>query len=335
MAGITNGDMSIFFQNSKQTSAIKTRLETLTRELSTGQIDDIPAALKGDTRRLSGIDREIARIDGYKQVSDDLNRTLGQQQLNLNAINDMRVDLATEFLAVTSGATDMALGESAYSARASFQSIVSRLNTTVGDRALFAGNAVDGAALANAEDMLADMVASIGGATTPAAIGAILDTWFDDPAGGFATMGYLGDTGTATTRQIGEFETVEIEARADDPALREMLKGLATAAVVDVIGGGLSLISQRELIQSAAIQLNASGNSVIQLASRVGEVEARVQDIMTMNAAKRTSFSIARSEMTRADPFETAGRLQDVQTQLEIQFNLTARLSGLTLANYI
>ena len=335
MPNLTTGDMSLFFQTSRQTIEIKNRLQTLTKEMSSGEIDDLGKALQGDTRRLVSLDREIARIDGYARSAQDLSRMLTHQQINLTAMNDMRIELSTEFLSVSSGNTDLLVADSAENARSAFATFVSRLNDSVGDRSLFAGLAVDGPALAPAEDMLADMAAAIGGATTTAAIGAALDTWFDDPAGGFATMGYLGDSGPLPNRQIDEFQTVPVTARADDPAIRETLKALATAAMADVLGGGLTAGTRRELVQQSGTLLNAASGPLILFASRVGEVEARVDEILAMQSSKRASFAMARNDLTLVDPYETAVELQKVQTQLEIQFNMTARLSGLSLANYI
>ena len=90
----------------------------------------------------------------------------------------------------------------------------------------------------------------------------------------------------------------------------------------------------RSLFQAGAMLIGNSGDFV-NLAGRVGGVEARVEDVSAMHASKRTAFSIARNELTQVDAFQTALNLQDVQTQLEIQFSMTARLSGLSLANYI
>jgi len=327
--------MSLFFQTTKQTAAIKSRMQTLTQEMSTGRHADLMAHMQGDANRLAGLDREISRIDGFAAAASDLTRLLGQQQIHLTAVNDLRVDLAQRFLTVSNGSTENNIAESGQAARAGFTSVVAHMNATIGDRSLFAGTANDGPALAAAEDMLTDIVTAIGGATTAGAIGAAIDTWFDAPGGGFDTIGYIGDTGALPTRQITEGAVVEVEGRADNSAIRDVLKSLAKAAVVDVIGAGLPNDTRSTLIRDAGVNLNGNSADLVNLSARIGGVEARVQDVSAMHASKRTAFSIARNDLTQIDPFETALNLQDVQTQLEIQFSMTARLSGLSLANYI
>lgn len=335
MPNMTLGDMSLSFQNARQTSEIKTRLQTLAQELSTGKVADITSHLGGDTNRLSSIDTEIAVLDSYAIAGADLDRFLTQQSLVLNATNDVRQSLASEFISITTGATEYAIDDGAARGRSNFNTLVANINTSFGDRSLFAGTAMDGPTLASADIMVADIVATIGGATTEAAISAAIETWFDDPAGGYATVGYLGDTGAAPTRKIGANDTVELAGRADDPAIRDVLKGAAYAAVVDALSGTLNMAAKSALIQQSGLILNESASGLIRLTSDVGATAARVEEVNVGQAAQRTAFAIARNDLTVADPYETATALQDVQRQLEMQFTMTARLSGLSLVNYI
>ena len=53
------------------------------------------------------------------------------------------------------------------------------------------------------------------------------------------------------------------------------------------------------------------------------------------NAAEASALQIARNGLVAADPYDTATAIQAVQTQIETLYTLTARLSRLSLTDYL
>ncbi len=329
------GDMSQNFQALRQTGQIKSRLQTLSQELSTGQTSDLSARIRGDTSELFALDRELSLLDGYDQITQEVSRTLARAQMQLSAIDLTRNELSAQLITISEDSLAPEVDKAVARARTEFASVVNQLNGRDGDRSLFAGLSVDRDALADAEAMLSDMVAAIGGATDAVTIQAVVENWFDDPAGGFATMGYLGDTGPAITRKISATETATLDARADDPGVKEVLKGVALAAIADVMSLTLSRVDQAKLARAGADTLFSASTPFIQMQSRVGLNEEQVALVQTNHTAQRTSYTLARNDLTLSDPFETATLLQEIQQQLELQFASTARLSQLSLVNYL
>ncbi len=80
--------------------------------------------------------------------------------------------------------------------------------------------------------------------------------------------------------------------------------------------------------------MSASG-SLTALRADVGLEEERAAEAVTRNSALAASLTIMRNELALVDPYATAVALQDTETQLETQFALTARLSNLSLVNYL
>lgn len=335
MPVISIGDMSQNFQALRQTGQIKSRLQTLSQELSSGQVADLTKRMRGDTSEIVALDRELSVLDGFDQITQEVARSLARAQLQLASADVMRVELASQLVTINRDTLPEEVDKAAARARADFSAIVNLFNGRDGDRAIFAGRATDGTALADAEAMLSDMLTSIGGATEASAIEAAITAWFDDPAGGFATMGYLGDTGAATTRRISSTETLTLDARADDLGAKEVLKGVAMAAIADVMSLTIDREARAELARAGADTLFAAATPFVQMQSRIGENEERVALAQTSQSAQRTSYTLARNDLTLADPFETATQLQDMQRQLELQFASTARLSQLSLVNYL
>ena len=71
------------------------------------------------------------------------------------------------------------------------------------------------------------------------------------------------------------------------------------------------------------------------LQAHIGTVESRIEDAKIINSAEGAALDLARSEMLGVDPYETATKLENTQTQLETLYALTARLSRLSLVDFL
>ncbi|MFT5741978.1 MAG: flagellar hook-associated protein 3 FlgL [Paracoccaceae bacterium] len=329
------GDKSQHFLSLRNNIALKTRLGTLVQELSTGQSSDLVAHLGNDQTRLLDVDRQLSLLKGYGRATTQTAQTLSLMQASLEQLDATRGQLASEMLAITSAGGASQRATAAQSARGAFESIVSTLNGRIADKSLFAGTAVDSAAIASPDTIMAELSAATMGATTATDVMMAVDAWFDAPSGGFETLGYVGDNGPAQTRRIDQGATVSLDAKADDPALRDLLKAVALAVLV--ADGALAgdEAAQTELLQESGLRLMANATELTHLQARLGSTEGRVQDVVTRQSARQTTLNLIRNELTSADPFETAAQMQEVQLQLETHYTVTARLSRLSLAEYL
>lgn len=82
-------------------------------------------------------------------------------------------------------------------------------------------------------------------------------------------------------------------------------------------------------------QVINSKRGLIEVQSRVGATEARIEIAASRSAGARAAYETARLDTLAVDPYATATRLQETQTQLETLYTLTARLSGLNLVNFL
>jgi len=182
--------------------------------------------------------------------------------------------------------------------------------------------------------MLSDIVSAVGAATEKEDIINAIDDWFDAAGGGFETLGYLGNH-DYQNRQIDANLSTEISVRADDSHIRNLLKGLSYAAVASEISGALTDRTLSELLNDSGVSLVGAAGGMSTLQERLGEKEESVDIAVSSNSAQLSSFEMARSDLIKADPFETATKLQDIQTQLETHFAVTARLSNLSLVDFL
>lgn len=334
MSTVPLGDMAKHFTALRNSNAIKSDLFKLTDSLSTGRISDLTESLGGETTRFSGLRHTLTQLDGYLQVGSETGQTLSNVQIILDKVDGSRGRIAERLLLVSDSSTTTQIDEAAQAAQSGFQEIVSALNTQIADRALMSGNRVDAVPLAAAGSMLTDMQTAIGGAVDPAAIITIVQDWFSNPAGGFVNIGYLGDSGTFPTRQLTENLSIRVDARADDPAIRQVLQGAALAALANDLPG-LDRNAKVALLRESASQLYSAASGIAAVQARVGFAEEGVSRALTEVTAQQTSLRVAENDLVLVDPFETASRLQATQQQLETFFTLTARMSQLSLLRFI
>jgi flagellar hook-associated protein 3 FlgL len=329
------GDLASNHANRLQTTRIKAEMQRLTSELSTGRPVDPVAHLGGDTARLALLERNIAVAQARAVAATGLGQYLSTMQTVLGEVDAVRGGLAAQLVSLTESSTHLDINRASQAGAGAFRDVVGRLNGTFGGNSLFAGTASDGPALADAEAMLASLSAAAAGSITAADVRNAVDAWFDDPAGGFATMGYLGDTGDFLTRRIDEGVAVTVSARADHPVLKDLMRQAAYVALASDPALALPDSTADALVRGGLSDLFGLAAPLTGLRADLGLEEERTTEAATRNGAMAAALTLARNEIALVDPFATAVALTQTETQLETQFAVTARLSGLSLVNFL
>lgn len=329
------GDMAQFFASNRTNFEIKSRLNTLAQELSSGRIEDLSAALKGDTKRLADIDRRITIGSAQIATAKSLANQFDVMQLALGSVSGSRDDLVSKLIAVPFQPDILQVGLVADAGRSAFESMVASLNTRYADQSLFAGTASDTVPLSDAGTMLSELRLAVAGAVTVQDVQIAVTDWFNQPGGGFETLGYLGDTADKPTRRVDDETTVEITPRANDPAFRELLAATAMAALADDNGLTLSTADRATLLGEAKTGLISAAASLANVQANLGQAQSRVESADVRLTAQISALSIMRNDLVTADPFDTASELEQVQIQLETHYTVTARLSRLSLTEYL
>ena len=333
MGLVSLGDMAQSFMLRRQTVALKSDLQRLSTELTTGRVADTVARVSGDLGPVSGIDASLARLKGYGAVTAEAGLFAGSMQTALGVVDDLSSALSRTLLAASSSSSQSLVDATGRDSRSRLETALSALNTRVGDRSVFGGVATNGPATAPAETIMLALDTAILGATTVQDIETAVTDWFNAPTG-FAALGYAGGAALAPVN-IAPGEEANLDITATDPAIRATLKGLAMAALLDrgVLAGQPA--ARQDLAKRAGLSLLESQSERTFLAARLGAAEAQIDAAASRNAAETTSLQIARSDITAADPFETASRLQETQQQLEKIYAITARITRLSLMDYL
>lgn len=328
------GDLAQSYSMQSRNAVLKTDIQRLTLELASGKVSDVRAAIGGNTAYINDVERNLTKLDSYDLASREAAQFATGMQDALSRVHDVSTDFRNTLL-TSSGST---IGESAGTiisqARGSLDDVVSALNTSIGGRSLFAGNATDTSPIASPDALLSDLTTAMAGAGTVDDMLAAATAWFDDPAG-FGATGYLGSDTALAPISISDKDTAQFEVRGDNPEIRNVLKGLALVSIANDPALGLTTAQQSELLEKVTPEALGASEGIIDLQATIGFSEGRIESNIVRQSAERSSLEIARSELLSVNPYETATELEQVQFQLQSLYAITSRMSQLSLVNFL
>lgn len=330
------GDQARAFAMQTASSRIKTTLNTLTAELSSGEVADLGSRLQGNTQVLGGIESRLALLSQFQRnATEAATRAQGMQDA-LGAMHKVTEGLGQslylEASPLTSGLLSMRSGQ----AETDLNTVIGQLNGSAGQRYLFSGTNSDTPPLAPANAILDELTTVISGLTSAQDIAQAVSDWFDAPSGsgGFADIAYHGGAGGQKT-PVGDDTSVALTTTALSPSIRDSLKGLATAAILDRSALAGDVQGGRELLRLAGRALLDSGPGLVAEMSHLGYAQQVISTAQAQDGASIATLQSARNTLREADPFATAAAITDAETKLQTLYSVIGRLSQLKLANFL
>ncbi|QYX57078.1 flagellar biosynthesis protein FlgL [Roseovarius sp. SCSIO 43702] len=328
------GDLSQAMLTNRRNTSLKLRMNTLTQELSSGRTSDVARHLSGNLTRLGDIENRITTLTALRDTTREAETLTAGMQRALTPLRETATSVASAAFLVTGGAAHHQRAAAATMARGAIDDIVAALNLDIAGRALFAGAESGGRAVSGADALVAAARSAISGVTDTAGFDNALDGFFG-PGGTFETSIYTGSTADAAPIRLGEGQSVQLGLRADDPAIRDLLRNMLSVALADAPEAILDHDSRARIVASAGEGLLADADTVIRLQSDLGYSEARIEEASVRVGAEIASLEMARNEMLGADPFDTASELEQVRFQLETLYAVTARTARLNLMSFL
>lgn len=328
------GDQARAFAMQSASSRIKTTLATLTAELSSGEVADLGARLGGNTQNLAGIEARLTMLAQFKSNASEAAAHAKGMQDALTAIRSATEDLGQGLYIEPAPTTVGLMAARSAGAASTLQAVIGQLNGSIGQRFLFSGMASDTPPLAPADTILSELTTLVSGLATAEDVAQAVSDWFDAPADGFADSAYRGSTG-GQPMPIGEDTIIALATTALSPAIRDSLKGLATAALID--RGILASDSQegQKLLQGAGKALLDNSPALVAEMARIGYAQQVIASAQTEGDAATATLQTASNTLREADPLATSVAISDAETKLQTLYSVIGRLSQLKLADYI
>ncbi|MBJ6371820.1 flagellin [Sedimentitalea arenosa] len=328
------GDLAQTLMLRSRSAELKQTVATLSNELSTGRVSDAASRVGNDFGYLSDIDRNLTRLEGFTVAASEARLFTDAAQVSLETIQNDASRLSSAMISVNPS-TLSAVGQNlGTQARDTLGLTIGALNSSAGGRSLFAGVATDRAPLASVDTMMSELKTLVAGMTDAGDVRTAVDDWFSDPSGFKAVM-YGGADDTLAPFQIGPGQEVGFSLKADDAEFRNIMSGMALAALAGDASLGFDTGLQAELFRHSAGSLTAGQDGLTAVRADLGFAEARIEDSIARNESARTGLEYARNALLEADPFETATRLEQAQFQLETLYTVTVRSSKLSLLNFM
>jgi flagellar hook-associated protein 3 FlgL len=327
------GDLARTFVSRRQLTEVQADMARRATEVTTGLVADRGAHLKGDLTVAAAVARDLEMATAFSRNADTLATTASALQSALQTVDALSADVSLRLLSPAADRDGPTTDILAAQAREAFEGAVAALNIRAGGQTLLAGTATDSPATVDAETLLGLATAAAAGQQTAADIATAIAAWFDDPAG-FTAQAYLGGPARPAA-PLAQGETAALPQTANDPALRRTLAGLAIAALsTDLALGGPSQVAAN-LQRRAGEMLIAGATDRIIMMADIGIAEERIAAVATRLQAETSALERAQSDLLSADPYDAATQLSARQSQLESIYAVTARLSRLSLVEFL
>lgn len=337
---------------------LRTRFETLTRQVSDGRVGPALGDIAPSVPRAIDLRGEIARRDAYTTV---IGRTLGQTQtaqISLGALYDI-ANRAFELAQSASTLNPAGVKAAASEARFALTQAAELLNTQYGGIYVFGGQdstrpPLPAASVINDSGMVQQVIAAVQGlgandaATVWAATGAAASSdapgvtpfsdYASDPARGLADARASVPGADGQRVAVGLFANrnaaVTSAGETTGSWARDLLRGLATMAALgdDQLAQGIPFDT---LMVSLRAGLRAASAGIGQEQGALGVAEARLEGMRTDHESVTTILTAQLATIEDVDMADVITRMQATQAQLEASYRAISLASQLTLTRFL
>lgn len=321
------------------------------KEMSTGRKADLMAALRDRAAEAVNLRNTLNDTAEFKSSAQLVASRIDTMQTALDGVRDIVGAMRNTALTARDSVSRAYLQEAA---TAAIDRINSFLNGQVAGRTLFAGTETDTLPMQNAAAVnagsgysplqavqqvianlgpMTDTASALAIANGPNGVASVFDDSNADPDLRYTATFYNGATTGSVTARLDQGYEVDYSVRADHPAIRRVQEGLYMLASVPA--GSVPDDAFTAWQDEAIARLVDGYQDVVDVSANLGFKESVINDAITRHEATMAQLNNEVADLEAADPYETALRLSQLQTQLEATFSITARMNELTLTKFL
>ncbi|MEW9835247.1 flagellar hook-associated family protein [Mesorhizobium marinum] len=330
-------------------SAMRTQgdLVKAQKELDTGKVFDSGLALGARTAHTVTFARDFDRLNGIVDSNGIVAARLTATQDALSNLTGAAQELLGVLTASSSG--DAAASVTRNSGRAALAALTSILNTPINGEYMFAGintdvKPLDSFAAGSSSKVAFDaaFLAHFGFSQNDPAAANITTAQMDafmtaelEPQflGAGWQANWSGATDQPIVSRIALNETAETSVSGNHDAIRKL--AMAAAAIGDLFDSNLGAAGRRALVDKMVGVVGEAISSLAALQSEVGVVEQRVEAASERMTMQADLFERMIADTEGVDPYEAASRVQNLLSQIETSYALTARIQQLSLLRFL
>lgn len=304
---------------------LRERIDTTSEEAVTGQYKDLTAHLSGRIGQAMLSQKAIDDVANERTQLTLKASRLDIIQQSLTAVDDNIGQLGVRMKAAL-GSEDYTAREAVVrDAQAALASTFSTLNTRHGERYLFSGDATNTKPFADVDSFLDDVRSMAASATDATDFATQMDAYFNTSGSGWQANIYSGTSDTSDPASV----------TGTDPAITKTVWGLAVLALAGSDETLALLNGNSDALIQAADTLAEGQAALTNVRAERGIIQAQIESSKDALDLEETVLTQSFNQMTARDQYEAASELKQLETGLEAAYTLTARLSNLSLLNYM
>ncbi len=338
-----------------QTNSMQSQLNQLVAELSSGQKTNPEASLGTSAALLYQLQSQSDQQTGLQTAITTGSQRLDTAQTALTSLASVVQTVSVAAQGVVSLNPDglPAVGSQATGA---INQVLGLLNTSFLGSGVFSGdngtaqpmldaNAPGGLSSITQNSLNAAVTAK-GGPLSQSDVAALVDgpnglsSVFDDtnsdPTQRYSGAVYSGSTdGKPTQVIVGASQTTRYDASANQPAFRDLLKGLSMLSMLSAPSSQLDTSAKNALLSQATTVLGNAEHELTALQGSLGSVQA---SLSAASDAQKSAASATQAQIltyVQADTFGNASQISMLQTQLQATYQLTSQISQLSLVRFM
>jgi len=342
------------YQLSYQTNAMQTQLNQLTGELSSGQKANPEASLGTQAALLYQLQSQSDQDSGLQTELTVSSQRLDTTQTALTSLASSLQTVATAAQGITAGDAS-GLGAVGSQASSTINQVLSLMNTSFLGQGVFGGDSTTqpvqaadapGGLTAVTQNILSAAVSANGGPLSqsdinnlingPNGLASVFSDTNSNPGQNYTGAIYTGSTdGQPTTVVIGNNQTVQYDASANQPAFRDLLQGLSMLSMLSAPSSQLDDTAKTQLLSQATSVLTNAQQEITNLQGSLGAVQSSVS---AATDAQQSAASATQAQIltyVQADTYGDSTQISTLQEQLQATYELTEQISQLSLVHYM
>lgn len=330
---------------------VQSELIQAQKEVVSGRLYNIGEALGGTTTRALDLRRERDMMENLMATNSVVTQRLSSSQMALETISNAGQTVLNTFVALAGSTDSTQLSTAVQTLTNSLDQFIDAANTSVNGEYIFAGINTD-------VKPMGDYVSDETGARTAfeTAFSSYFNFTRDDPQAQFISPAQMKDfldtvvepmymTGpewsttwstasdTPMTSRISRTEVVQSSASVNADGFRQ----LAFATIIGMELLNLPISSDtRAVVSNKAIDFMGKAiYGVDSERSQLGLSQNRVAMADEVLKAQVDIVKLNLDDLEGIDVYEASTRITALSNQMEISYNLTARIAELSLVNYV
>jgi flagellin-like hook-associated protein FlgL len=340
----TNGQ---FHRIQSQNLLIQQRMTDYSEQVSTGKKTNAYGGLASDARVSIDLRNNVAELDAYKQNINTAQLRITSAVETMDRINAVARDVRTQ-LTKLSGNPPPSQTVVQDIAKRGYEEVTQLLNTKVEGRYIFAGSDVDNQPFPDSSQFFADIAEEVPNFEV---IGATItlqntqgiasqDSYFS------AALQQSPDPSPLRARVDRNLD-LSYQVRANGPEsptppngqiepFREILRSLATAATLTYDTSKPNTFTDyTAMLDATRSNLDSAAKNLDNNIGILGSTAARIKALDTQHYETQTMLNTSIGDVEDVDMAEAISKLQQVQTQLQASYKVTATLQKVNLIDFL